>query len=162
MVATVPTERSMPPVSMAMVWQPARMASGMANFTVLAIQRSLTMPGRRICRTHDEEDEEDEQRDQRVVGHEALEAAAGGRRGGGVGRGHGVRPRMAMKAPNITTTTMIVPSTIEVTLGSTASSVRSVRTRRRMKTATIGPTRPPRPPPRVTPPRTTAATLASR
>ena len=50
-VATVPTERSMPPVSMVMVWQPARMASGMANLMVLAIQRSLTMPGRRICRT---------------------------------------------------------------------------------------------------------------
>ena len=49
-VATVLTERSMPPVSMVMVWQPARMASGIANLTVLAIQRSLTMPGRRICR----------------------------------------------------------------------------------------------------------------
>ena len=46
-VATVPTERSMPPVSIVMVWQPARMASGIANLIVLAIQRSLTMPGRR-------------------------------------------------------------------------------------------------------------------
>ncbi|WP_408631453.1 hypothetical protein [Mesorhizobium comanense] len=35
---------------MVMVWQPARIASGMANLMVLAIQRSLTMPGRRICR----------------------------------------------------------------------------------------------------------------
>ena len=69
---------------------------------------------------------------------------------------------MAMKAPSITTTTMIVPSMIVVTFGSTASSVRSVRTRRRTKTATIGPTSPPRPPPSVTPPSTTAATLASR
>ena len=49
-VATVPTDRSMPPVSIVMVWQPARIASGMANFAVLAIQRSLTMPGRRIWR----------------------------------------------------------------------------------------------------------------
>ncbi|WP_352872470.1 hypothetical protein [Mesorhizobium sp. M1409] len=40
----------MPPVSMVMVWQPARIARGMANLIVLAIQRSLTMPGRRICR----------------------------------------------------------------------------------------------------------------
>ena len=51
MVATVATERSMPPVSMVRVWQPASIASGIANFTVLAIQRSLTMPGRRICST---------------------------------------------------------------------------------------------------------------
>ena len=51
MVATVATERSMPPVSMVMVWQPASMASGIANLTVLAIQRSLTMPGRSSCRT---------------------------------------------------------------------------------------------------------------
>ena len=49
MVATVPTERSMPPVSMAMVWQPAKMASGMANLMVVAIQAGLTMPGRMIC-----------------------------------------------------------------------------------------------------------------
>ena len=50
-VAAVPTERSMPPVSMVMVWQPASSASGIANFTVLAIQRWLTMPGLRICST---------------------------------------------------------------------------------------------------------------
>ena len=41
---------------------------------------------------------------------------------------HDERLRMAMKAPNMTTTTMIVPSTMVVTLGSTASRVRSVRT----------------------------------
>jgi hypothetical protein len=41
----------MPPVNMVRVWQLARMASGMANFTVLAIHRSFTMPGRRISRT---------------------------------------------------------------------------------------------------------------
>ena len=76
MVATVATERSMPPVSMVIVWQPASMASGMANLTVLAIQRSLTMPGRRSCSTSDEQDQQDQQRHQRVVGHEALEAAA--------------------------------------------------------------------------------------
>jgi hypothetical protein len=50
MVATVATDRSIPPVSMVMVWQPARMASGIANLMVLAIQRSLTIPGRRIWR----------------------------------------------------------------------------------------------------------------
>ena len=66
MVATVPTERSMPPVSMTIVWAPASSASGIANFTVLAIQRWLTMPGRRLSR---EEDEEDEEQDKRVVGH---------------------------------------------------------------------------------------------
>ena len=51
---------------------------------------------------------------------------------------------MARKAPSITTTTMMVPSMMVVTLGSTASSVRSVRTSRSTNTATIGPTRPPR------------------
>ena len=139
MVATVATERSMPPVSMARVWQPASMASGMANFTVLAIQRSLTMPGRRICSTTTRSDEQEDERHERIVAEEALDAAAGRAAGSGAASGHGVRPRMAMKAPNMTTTTMIVPSMIEVTFGSTARSVRSVRTRRRMKTATIGP-----------------------
>ena len=67
MVATVPTERSMPPVSMVMVWQPASMASGIANLTVLAIQRSLTMPGRRSCRTSDEQHQQHDQRHQRLV-----------------------------------------------------------------------------------------------
>ena len=66
----------MPPVSMVMVWQPARIASGMANLIVLAIQRSLTMPGRRICRTTTSSDEQDDQRHERLVGHEALDAAA--------------------------------------------------------------------------------------
>ena len=46
----------------------------------------------------------------------------------------------------MTTTTMMVPSMIVVTLGSTDRKVRSLRTRRRMKTATIGPTMPPLPP----------------
>ena len=46
MVATIPADMSMPPVSMVMVWQAASIASGMANLMVLAIQRSLTMPGR--------------------------------------------------------------------------------------------------------------------
>ena len=67
-----------------------------------------------------------------------------------------------MKAPSITTMTMIVPSMIVVTFGSTERNVRSLRTRRRMKTATIGPSSPPLPPPSVTPPSTTAATLARR
>ena len=51
MVATVLTDRSMPPVSIVMVWEPASRARGMENLIVLASQRSLTMPGRRICNT---------------------------------------------------------------------------------------------------------------
>ena len=54
---------------------------------------------------------------------------------------HDVRPRIAKKAPSITTMTMMVPSMIVVTFGSTDRKVRSLRTSRRMKTATIGPSR---------------------
>src|SRR5581483_11763159 len=105
----------------------------------------------------DEQHQQDDERHQRPVAHEPPEAAADGdRRRLRRGVAHGLRPRMATKAPSITTTTMITPSMIVVTLGSMARSVRSVRTRRSTKTATIGPTSPPRPPPSVTPPSTTA------
>ena len=59
-----------------------------------------------------------------------------------VGRGSSSRPRIARMPPSITTPTMIVPSTMVVTLGSTEASVRSIRTSRRMKTARIGPEEP--------------------
>ena len=76
MVATVPTDRSMPPVSMVIVWQPASIASGIANLTVLAIQRSLTMPGLQDLQHQHQQDEQDDQRHERIVAHEALDAAA--------------------------------------------------------------------------------------
>ena len=75
-VATVPTERSMPPVSMTIVWQPASSASGIANFTVLAIQRWLTMPGLENLEHDHQQDQQDDQRHERIVAHEALDAAA--------------------------------------------------------------------------------------
>ena len=65
-VAMVPADRSMPPVSMVIVWQAARMASGMANLIVFAIHRSLTMPGRRISSSDDK---------QRQAGRSAARAA---------------------------------------------------------------------------------------
>ena len=43
--AIMPTDRSMPPVSMVSVWQAARMASGMAARTVTPTQTSSTVPG---------------------------------------------------------------------------------------------------------------------
>ena len=102
-----------------------------------------------------EEQEQGQERDERPV----AEAAHG--RGGDRGRQPVmVRAPQRDEAPNITTTTMMAPSTMMATLGLRRRNVRSVRTSRRMKTATIGPEMPPRPPPRVTPPSTTAATLS--
>ena len=85
-VATVPTDRSMPPVSMVMVWQPASSASGMANWIVLAIQRALTMPGLQDLQDDDQQDEQDDQRHERIVAHEALDAAAERRPAAGLSR----------------------------------------------------------------------------
>ena len=66
-----PTERSMPPVSIVSVWQPARIASGTAARSVTPAQSALTMPGRASSR-HDEEDrEQDEQRHDRAVAEQA-------------------------------------------------------------------------------------------
>ena len=86
MVATTPTERSMPPVSMVSVWAAARMASGMANLTVLLIQRSLTMPGLQDLEDDDERDEQDDERDDGPVAQQLAQADRGqpaGRRGRG-------------------------------------------------------------------------------
>ncbi len=44
--ATAPTDRSMPPVSIVRVWQPARMASGTAARSIVPTQSAETMPGR--------------------------------------------------------------------------------------------------------------------
>ena len=43
--ATAPTERSIPPVSIVSVWQPARIASGTAPRRMTPAQSALTMPG---------------------------------------------------------------------------------------------------------------------
>ena len=43
--ATAPTDRSMPPVSIVSVWQPARIASGTAARMMTPTQSALTMPG---------------------------------------------------------------------------------------------------------------------
>ena len=61
----------------------------------------------------------------------------------------------------MTTTTMITPWMTVVKFGSTPRKVRSARIRASTKTATTGPTNPPRPPARLTPPSTMAATLNS-
>ena len=141
MVATVPADRSMPPVSMVSVWQAASIASGMANLDRVAEPsagsgcRAAGSPARAISASSSSD-----QRDQRAVHHQPPSARQQGRR---VSRhGHGVRPRVARTAPNITTATMIVPSMMAATLGSTDSSVRSIRTSRRTKTARIGPKKP--------------------
>ncbi len=44
--ATAPTDRSMPPVSIVSVWQPARIASGTAARVIVPIHWVVTMPGR--------------------------------------------------------------------------------------------------------------------
>ena len=44
--ATAPTERSMPPVSIVSVWQPARIARGTAARSMTPAQSGPTMPGR--------------------------------------------------------------------------------------------------------------------
>ena len=44
--ATAPTDRSMPPVSIVSVWQPARIASGTAARMIAPTQLGVTMPGR--------------------------------------------------------------------------------------------------------------------
>ncbi len=142
-VATVPTDRSMPPVSMVMVWQPASSASGMANLHGVGDPALVDDAGAQDLQDDHQDDQQEDQRDQRLVAHQPLEAAAEGDGLGGLCRLWLMSAAlMARKAPNITTTTMIVPSMMVVTLGSMASSVRSVRTRRSTKTATIGPTQP--------------------
>jgi hypothetical protein len=45
-VATIPADRSMPPVSIVSTWQAASMARGMANLIVLPAQKGEMMPGR--------------------------------------------------------------------------------------------------------------------
>ena len=74
MVATTPTERSMPPVSMVSVWAAARMASGMANLMVLLIQRSLTMPGWRSSMMMTSPHEQDDERDDGPVAQQPADA----------------------------------------------------------------------------------------
>ena len=51
MDATVPTDRSMPPVSIASVWQPARIARGIAARMREADPGGLTVPGWTSSRT---------------------------------------------------------------------------------------------------------------
>jgi hypothetical protein len=46
--ATAPTDRSIPPVSIVSVWQPARIASGMAARAIVLSQSAVRMPGRTI------------------------------------------------------------------------------------------------------------------
>ena len=50
-MATVPADRSMPPVSMVSVWQAASMARGMAILIVLLNQNVLMIAGLRIAST---------------------------------------------------------------------------------------------------------------
>ena len=45
--ATAPTDRSMPPVSIVSVWQPARIASGTAARTMTPTQSGVDDPGGR-------------------------------------------------------------------------------------------------------------------
>ncbi len=92
------------------------MASGIANLSVLAIQRSLTMPGRRNSSTATSASSRTisgiSGRSRMSRRQRRLPAAAG--------RRHEVRLRSAISPPSMTTMTMIVPSMIVVMLGSMA------------------------------------------
>ena len=70
--------------------------------------------------------------------------------------------RSWMKLPTMTTPIRMTPWATTARFGSKPRNVMSVRISWRMTTATIGPKMPPRPPARLTPPRTTAATLEQR
>ena len=52
--ATAPTDKSIPPVSIAIVWHPARMASGTAARMMPPAQAALTTPGRARVGDHEQ------------------------------------------------------------------------------------------------------------
>ncbi len=105
--AIIPTDRSMPPVSIVSVWHAARIASGMAARTVTPTQ--LGVDGARLDELEgdDEQDEQHAQRQQRPVTEEPPPGAEGqpgrspaGRRGL---RGHRRVLRRASRLPSMTT-----------------------------------------------------------
>ena len=138
-VAAVPADRSIPPVSIVSVWQAASIASGMAKLIVLPTQRWFRMPGLHHLQNRDQ---------QRPAARSAapadspasaaLTAAPPALRG----IAHRRRPLIARTPPSITTATMIVPSMMVVTFGSTDRASGPCRTSRSTKTAMIGPEKP--------------------
>ena len=150
----------MPPVSIVSVWQPARIASGTAARSSTPIHSGLTMPGRtislRTTRTP-------RRTSSGMIGRSRmLRRASCARRGA-----RAVTPlmrrarRIWIRLPIMTTPIRMSPWTTVARLVLTLRKVMSVRINWRITTATIGPNTPPRPPARLTPPRTTAATLSS-
>jgi hypothetical protein len=93
--ATNATDRSMPPVSMVSVWQAARIASGMANFTVVPIHVGFTVPGWTTWRSTTRQS------------NSPRRGMMGWSRTSG---SHAFLRRIATTAPTITTTTITNPS----------------------------------------------------
>ena len=120
-VATTPTERSMPPVSMVSVWAAARMASGMANLDDVA-DPALVDDARleELQEQHEPEQEEDERDHRAVAEHPAhVDHLSPGALARGLREpGHDRRLRRATRAPTRTTATMMRPSMTWATLGS--------------------------------------------
>ena len=74
-VATLTTERSMPPVSITSVCPAARMPSGAANSSVLDSQTELTVPGLHDLDAGDEHEQQQDQHDDRVALQPAADSA---------------------------------------------------------------------------------------
>ena len=162
---TAPTERSMPPVSIASVCAPARIASGTAARMMTPAQPALTTPGRDELGDDDQDPEQHDQGDQRTVAQQR--AAMRPLRASGCVRTVPAaavmrRPPNREEAAEHDDPIRMRPARTVERFVLTPRNVMSVRIRARTKTAMIGPARPPRPPARLTPPRTTAATLEQR
>ena len=159
--ATAPTDRSMPPVSIVSVWQPARIASGIAVRRMTAAQLGETIPGAASWITTTGRTSRPMSG---TIGRSRNSArTASEARPFGRCRSRRSRPSPSdlERLPSMTTPMRIAPWATRAKFESTRRKVRSVWISCRMTTATIGPKTPPRPPARLTPPRTTAATLSS-
>ena len=111
--AIIPTERSMPPVSIVSVWQAARIASGTA--ARIADADPIRADGPRLddLEDHDEDDQQAAERHERPIAEQPAPAVEGEpraptRHGRDVG-GHTRVLRMATTLPNMTTPMRIAP-----------------------------------------------------
>ena len=115
-VATIPTDRSMPPVSIVRVCHAARIASGMADRTVTR-PSSLDDARPDDLERDDEQDEQPDQRDERPVAQERAATPPSGQPGRSPAGRRRLAPviagvlRRASEAPSMTTPTMIRPWT---------------------------------------------------
>ena len=82
-VAIVPTERSMPPVSMVSVWQLGEDGERDGELDGVGDPALVDDAGAEELQHDDEHDEQDDQRHDRIVAHEAPDAAAERHRRGG-------------------------------------------------------------------------------